>query len=121
MFFIYPKLVKSFLVLNDRYYQDVLINPSRYRIGYFHGLLKFIFKFLPTSDIIFLLEIDQKVFLKRKKELNNYQIVKNIKLINKFIKENNQVSIINARSNKQVLLDNVFKIIKKFQHKKNAI
>jgi thymidylate kinase len=121
IFFIYPSLLKTYLVLNDRYYQDILINPSRYRIGYFHTLLKYIFKCFPNPDIIFLLKVDKKILIKRKKELNNYQVKKNINFINKFIKENNQIISIDANLNKNALLKNVFHKIKKFQHKKNNI
>ena len=73
-FNLFPKLVSSQLIINDRYYHDVIIDPSRYRIGYFKKFLNFIFQLLPEPDLIIILNVKYSSLIKRKNELSLKQI-----------------------------------------------
>ena len=75
LFVVYPKKIKSTLVINDRNHQDVIIDPYRYRIGKFHKLLQFIFKFLPDADLTIYLELNTKKLISRKNELSMKKVI----------------------------------------------
>lgn len=78
-FALYRKIISSKLVINDRYYQDVIIDPKRYRIGSFISFLNFIFKFLPTPDLVIILDTKLNSLVKRKQEFDIKKI-KNLTL-----------------------------------------
>ena len=75
LFVIYPKKIKSTLIINDRNHQDVVIDPFRYRIGKCHKLLHFIFKFLPDADLTIYLDLNIKKLKSRKNELSSQKII----------------------------------------------
>jgi thymidylate kinase len=66
---IYWAKVKSTLVLNDRHYVDILVDPVRYRYGGPRWLLKVIWNILPKPDLIILLYGPAEVLQARKREL----------------------------------------------------
>ena len=43
LFIIYLKKIKSTFIINDRSFNDVVVDPYRYRIGKFHKFLNFIY------------------------------------------------------------------------------
>jgi thymidylate kinase len=61
--------VKSTLVLNDRHYVDILVDPVRYRYGGPRWVLKFIWRLMPKPDLIILLHGPAEVLQARKREL----------------------------------------------------
>ena len=66
---IYWAKVKSTLVLNDRHYVDILVDPVRYRYGGPRWVLKFIWQLMPKPDLIILLHGPAEVLQARKREL----------------------------------------------------
>lgn len=66
---IYWAKVKSTLILNDRHYVDILVDPVRYRYGGPRWLLKFIWRLMPKPDLIILLYGPAEVLQARKREL----------------------------------------------------
>jgi thymidylate kinase len=85
LFIVYPKKIKSTLVINDRNHQDVIIDPYRYRIGKFHKLLQFIFKFLPDADLTIYLDLNTKKLISRKNELSLKKVIELSKNYNNLI------------------------------------
>lgn len=75
VFIIYPKKIKSTLIINDRSFYDVIIDPYRYRIGKFHKFLNIIFKFMPEPDLTIYLDLNPKKLLSRKNELSMRKII----------------------------------------------
>jgi thymidylate kinase len=71
IFVIRSFLVRTGLVIFDRYYHDVLIDPIRFRYGgpmWLPGVLR---HFVPPPDLLFLvLDADEDVILSRKQELS---------------------------------------------------
>jgi thymidylate kinase len=57
------------LVLFDRYYQDILADPRRYRFSGSILLTKLIFWLMPKPDKVFLLNASPDVLLSRKREV----------------------------------------------------
>jgi thymidylate kinase len=69
-FVLRPFLVRSGLVMFDRYYHDLLIDPARYRYGGPMWLAKFLGRFVPPPDLIFLvLDAGDEVIFSRKREV----------------------------------------------------
>ncbi|MBN2570116.1 MAG: thymidylate kinase-like protein [Deltaproteobacteria bacterium] len=66
---IYPKLVRSTLVLFDRYYHDIIVDPRRYRYGGPMGLARLVGKIIPKPDLFILLDAPPEVLQSRKKEV----------------------------------------------------
>jgi thymidylate kinase len=69
-FVLRPFLVRSGLVIFDRYYHDLLIDPLRYRYGGPLWLAKFLGRLIPPPDLLFLvLDAEDRVILSRKQEV----------------------------------------------------
>ena len=66
---IYPRLVRSTLVLFDRYYQDLLVYPRSYRYGGPLWLARFVGHLIPRPQLVFLLDAPPEVIQARKQEL----------------------------------------------------
>ena len=65
-----PLLARSTLVLFDRYYPDVLVDPRRYRYGGPMGFARLIAKLVPRADVILVLDAPERELLARKQELD---------------------------------------------------
>jgi thymidylate kinase len=65
-----PSLTRSGLVVFDRHFQDLLIDPLRYRYGGPMWLPRFLSRLVPRHDSLFLvLDAEDKVILSRKREV----------------------------------------------------
>lgn len=61
--------VRSTLVLYDRHFIDILVDPVRYRYGGPKGLLKFVWWLAPKPDLVVLLHAPPEVLQARKQEV----------------------------------------------------
>jgi thymidylate kinase len=66
---VYPRLVRSTLVLFDRYYDDLLVHPEGYRYGGSLWLARFVGRFVPRPHLVILLDAPPEVIQARKPEL----------------------------------------------------
>src|SRR5215217_3315128 len=66
---IYPRLVRSTLVLLDRCYHDVLVDPRRYRYGGPAWVARAVGWFIPRPQLVILLDAPPDVLYSRKREL----------------------------------------------------
>ena len=66
---IYPKLTRSYLIIFDRYYHDVLVDRKRYRYGGNLRLAQTIAKFVPRPDLFFILDLPVEIAHERKPEV----------------------------------------------------
>lgn len=64
-----PELVRSTLVLFDRYLLDVLIDPRRYRYGGPRWLVRALWRVVPKPDLVILLDAPAEVLQGRKLEV----------------------------------------------------
>jgi thymidylate kinase len=70
IFILRPILTRAGLVIFDRYYHDLLIDPLRYRYGGPMWLAKFLGRFVPPPDLLFLvLDAGDEVIFSRKREV----------------------------------------------------
>jgi thymidylate kinase len=66
---IYPRLVDSTLVLFDRYYEDLLVYPKRYRYGGPLWLARLAGRSIPRPHLVILLDAPPEVIQARKQEV----------------------------------------------------
>jgi thymidylate kinase len=64
-----PLLARSGLVVFDRYFDDMLIDPKRYRYGGPMWLAQALRSVIPKPDLVLVLDADEEVFLSRKQEV----------------------------------------------------
>ena len=60
---------KTSVVVSDRYYADMLVDPIRYRYGASMRLARWAFRFFPKPDLVFIMVGDADVIYPRKKEV----------------------------------------------------
>jgi thymidylate kinase len=64
-----PELVRSTLVLFDRYLLDVLVDPRRYRYGGPPWLVRALWRVVPKPDLVILLDAPAEILQGRKLEV----------------------------------------------------
>ncbi len=64
-----PRLMRTTLVCFDRYYHDLLVDPTRFRYGGPHGLLRTLARFIPKPDLFIILDAPAEVMQQRKQEV----------------------------------------------------
>jgi thymidylate kinase len=64
-----PLLARSGLVMFDRYFDDMLIDPKRYRYGGPMWLAQALHSVIPKPDLVLVLDANEEVFLSRKQEV----------------------------------------------------
>jgi thymidylate kinase len=64
-----PQLVRSTLIVFDRYYHDVLVDPRRYRYGGPEWYARALARVLPKPDLWILLDAPAEVLQSRKQEV----------------------------------------------------
>ncbi len=69
MYQVAPLLVRSKLVIFDRYYYDLLIDPARYRYGAPMWLARLAKYFIPKPDIVVVLDAPTDIVQLRKREV----------------------------------------------------
>jgi len=69
-----PRLVRSTLILFDRYYDDLLVDPRRYRYSGPHRLARLARYFVPRPDLIFVIDVSEEELLARKQEVSHKEL-----------------------------------------------
>lgn len=64
-----PALARSGLVLFDRYFEDILADPRRYRYGGPRWLVRALGRLVPRPDLVLVLDATEKHLLARKREV----------------------------------------------------
>jgi thymidylate kinase len=71
-----PHLARSGLLLSDRCYHDLLVDPRRYRYGGPLGLARAVGSVLPKPDLFVFLDAPEDVLLARKRELPREELAR---------------------------------------------
>jgi thymidylate kinase len=91
---IYPLKATSHLILFDRYYYDLLIDPKRFRYGGFKWLAHLSKKVIPEPDITILFDATAEVLQSRKQEVSFKETVRQRKEYLEFTKRLNKTVLI---------------------------
>jgi thymidylate kinase len=91
-----PLLVKSTLVVFDRYYYDLLIDPKRYRYGGPMWFARLIDKLIPKPDIVILLDAPPEVLQARKQEVPFEETARQREAYLQYVKKHKNGVVIDA-------------------------
>jgi thymidylate kinase len=69
-----PALARGTLVIFDRYFYDVMVDPKRARFGGPKWLPGMLARFVPLPDLILLLDADERAMFARKRELSEPEL-----------------------------------------------
>lgn len=67
---VWPKLFQAKLILLDRYYHDILVDPQRYRYGGPMWPARWIAKLIPKPDLWILLDVPAEKLQERKQDVS---------------------------------------------------
>ncbi len=73
---IYPHLIRGTLVLFDRHYHDLLVDPRRYRYGGPLWLARTVGRLLPRTQLVILLDAPPDVLYSRRQEFSFEEIAR---------------------------------------------
>jgi thymidylate kinase len=68
-FIVRPLLARSGLVIFDRYFYDLLVDPKRYRYSGPPRLARVLSRFIPKPDLVIFLDAPEEVVFSRKREV----------------------------------------------------
>ena len=68
-FWLFPRRVRSTLVIFDRYFHDILPDPRRYRYGASPAVIRILGRFVPQPDLAFILDAPPELLQTRKQEV----------------------------------------------------
>jgi thymidylate kinase len=71
---IIPKKITPVLIVFDRYFDDIIADPKRYRYGAPEFVVRVFRKFIPSPDTTFVLDAPAEVVLSRKKEVSQISL-----------------------------------------------
>ena len=74
------------IVIVDRFYGDLLVDPIRYRYGGSLGLARFVFKFFPKPEKVILLHASAETLYQRKQEVEMKILTQTVRKYSDYIK-----------------------------------
>jgi len=110
---ILPELSNYNVVVLDRYYYDILIDPLRYKIKLPYRILKIFYLLLPKPEVVFFLNAPPEIIHQRKQELTIPQIERLLEKYKNLTSEFNNVCIIDATSSPEVISKEIVSIFLK--------
>lgn len=101
-----PKKIRSTFVIFDRYYDDILIDPTRYRNGTPNWMVKFIRQFIPQPQLWIVLDAPTDVIQSRKAEVSYEETERQRQAYIAYAKQNQDCMLINTNRNvKEISID----------------
>ena len=97
------------LIIFDRYADDLMIDPIRYKFNLPNRITKFILNFFPSPSLWIVLNAPIKVLEKRKKELPTKELKKQIRIYLNFAKQRKNSIVINTNNSVQSSLSLIIK------------
>jgi len=98
---------KNELLICDRYYHDILVDPKRYRFGGPVWAARFVGNLMPQPDLWVLLDAASEVLRSRKQEVTLEETQRQRYAYQSFIKEQRNSVVVNAAQPLDKVIDNV--------------
>ncbi len=81
---VYPAKVRNRLVIFDRDFNDILVDPKRYRLQAVGALVSLLVRFIPRADLTIILHAPAGAIYRRKPELPEEEITRQLDVLQKF-------------------------------------
>lgn len=117
---VFPRLVRSTLVLFDRYYYDLLVDHKRYRYGGSLWLAGLVGAFIPRPDLVIFLDAPAEVLRQRKQEVPAIEINRQRTAYQELIKRLRNGHLVDASLPFDKVLAQVEKCILDFMERRTA-
>lgn len=111
---IWPRKVRSTLILFDRYFYDLIVDPKRLRYGGPQWVPAFLAKCIPAPDLVIYLDAPPEVLLSRKQEVSASELEKQQREYSVLINQLQNGYKINASQPLDEVVENVERIIVNF-------
>lgn len=107
LLWLYPRYVRSTLVIFDRYFHDLLADPLRYRFGGSLNLARKLGRTLTQPDLVFILDAPAEVLQSRKQEVTLAESARQREAYQSLVKEFNNAHIINTNQPVEQVINDV--------------
>jgi thymidylate kinase len=107
LLWLYPRYVRSTLVIFDRYFHDLLADPVRYRFGGSLNLARRLGRTLTQPDLVFILDAPAEVLQSRKQEVSLTESARQRVAYQSLAKEFNNAHIINTNQPVEQVINDV--------------
>ena len=111
---LYPRYVRSNLIIFDRYFHDLLADPIRYRYGGSLDLARKLGRTLTQPDIVFILDAPAEVLQNRKQEVPLAESIRQRVAYQSLAKEFNNAHIINSNQAVEQVINDVLSEVQDF-------
>jgi thymidylate kinase len=112
---VFPLTLKYSFIIFDRYYEDIIIDPRRFRYGGTVFMINAVRRIIPKPNFYFVLTTDAKVIHDRKKELSMHELERQIEGY-KGLVDNNRIYHIDASCEPTVIASKIIRKISSFKH-----
>ena len=109
---VYPKLIRSTLVVFDRYADDLAVDPRRYRYGGPLWMARVLSRMVPRPDLMFVLVADPEIIQARKAEVPLAETSRQVEEYRKLAQRKGVILIDAGRPLKEVVSDIVEETLK---------
>jgi thymidylate kinase len=113
-----PLKVRSHLVLFDRYYHDMLVDPKRYRYGAPMGFARFAARFIPKPDMFLVLDAPADVIHSRKQEVSFAETERQREAYLTFAKNNPNCVVLNTNQDIDATLKEACSAVHEFMEQR---
>lgn len=120
MFKVWPQAIQSTLVIFDRYYFDLLVDPLRYRFSEPKGFARLVAKLIPQPQLVIFLDAPAEVIHSRKQELGLEELERQRQAYRALVQAMPNGYIVDASRPSDQVAHNVEKILLDFMANKTA-
>jgi thymidylate kinase len=114
-FLLRPKLAKSpAVLLFDRYFYDIMLDPRRFRIGFAGRKLAWFLRLLPKPDIVLCLHASPEVIAFRKQELPLDEISRQVEALRELAHIEPRAILVSTEGRVEEVRDRVLKALCEF-------
>jgi thymidylate kinase len=108
---IWPLITRSTLVIFDRYYHDLLVDPNRFRYGGPMRVVQSFSRIVPTPKLVILLDAPAEVLQSRKKEVSYAEAARQREAYLKLVGNMNKGIIIDASQSLNTVIRTTIEVI----------
>lgn len=116
--YVIPMKIKSTMTIFDRYYDDILVDPTRYRNGTPKWVVKLIRFFIPQPDLWIILDAPTDVIQKRKAEVSAEETERQRQAYINLVKTKRNAILVNTDRDIKLISSDISKFMCEYLNKR---